>query len=425
MINPAFLKTLPHSSGRISARRIAIRVKRKALPRLREGHPWVFEDSIARQSFDGAPGDVAVVFDPSGKTVLGAGLYDPHSPVRVRLFSRGGAAAPIGVDLFRELYLRAQALRAPHLPPETDAWRLIHGDSDSFPGLAADRYADVLTFKVYSAALLPWIGDLAEALFSLEPELKRFCLRLSRELQRLPSGERCGLEDGLLSEDSSVWDGYLRFRENGLLFSADTKRGQKTGFFLDQRDNRSFTGTLCRGKRVLNLFSYSGGFSLYAARGGASEIVSVDFNKHAVEACAENFALNSGIASVAAARHLEIAGDAFEVMEKFRREGRRFDVVIVDPPSFAKSSAETENALRSYSRLARAATALMNAGGILVFASCSSRVAADPLFERIKQSAEEAGHPLKEFKRSFHSFDHPAKWEESSYLKCLYGTLLK
>ncbi len=388
----------------------------KAQPFLRQRHPWLFEDSIVRLSRPGEAGDVAVLFDESGKNVLGAGLFDPASPVRVRVLAHGPAARPVGPGLFAELAAEAAVLRLGKCPIETDAYRLINGDSDLFPGLVADRYGDALAVKVYSAAWLPHLGDVVEAIAGANPGLKRMALRLSRELQKMEGG----LEDGTLLGDPD-WDGMVHFRENGLLFEADVRSGQKTGFFLDQRDNRARVEKLSRGVSVLNLFSYSGGFSLYAARGGAKEVCSVDFNKHAIAACDAHFKLNSAIENIARCRHEGIAGDAFEVMENLFRAGRRFGVVVVDPPSFAKSGKDCANALRAYARLARGALKLVTPGGMLVFASCSSRVRSDELFDLIKSTAADGGFRLEERDRTFHAFDHPARFRESEYLKCLYA----
>lgn len=422
----SFLEQLPR--GGTGRKRLAARIANKATPLLRQGHPWLFEDSIEKISGEGIPGDVAVLFDSTGKSVLGAGLFDPDSIVRIKVYAHGAKLPPVGPELFARLYDSAKALRDPFLSSDTTAWRMINGDSDGFPGLITDCYGDVAVMKLYSAALFPWIGDIADLIFQRHGHLKRLAIRLSRELQRLSPETRHHLEDGMLfqsSESTTGWDGTVRFLEHGLTFEADVKNGQKTGFFLDQRDNRAFVGTLARNASVLNLFSYSGGFSLSAARGGALEVTSVDFNKHAIAACDAHFAMNAHIPPVAHCRHIGLAGDAFAVMEDLYQAGHRYNIVVVDPPSFAKSAAEIPGALHSYARLARSAVRLVKTGGTLVFASCSSRVSADLLFDTVKNAASGAGFPLEEFKRAFHSFDHPAKFKESNYLKCIYAHVLR
>lgn len=388
---------------------LAVRLNAKAALSVRKGHPWVFSDSILRIAPEGRNGDTAVLFDRSGKTWLGAGLYDPDSPIRVRVLTVRRMDPPVGKDLFRVLLKRALERRADRIPPQTDAWRILNGESDAFSGLAADKYSSAAVLKIYSAAWIPHIPVLRELLMKEVPGVTETVLRFSRELRK----SRGCTEEGR-SEP-------VEFLENGIRFRADLLHGQKTGFFLDQRDNRMEVGKLSKGKRVLNVFSYSGGFSLSAARGGASEVVSVDADGHALEACAEHFVLNSSDPGIAGCRHIERKGDAFEIMKALAAEKETFDLVIVDPPSFAKSLSEVPAALNTYGRLAALAVRLCVPGGTLVFASCSSRVRAEELFERVKSAASAAGRPIREWKRTSHAFDHPALFPESSYLKCLYA----
>lgn len=388
---------------------IAIRLNQKAALAIRKGHPWVFSDSIVKISWEGAYGDTAIAFDQSGKNWLGAGLYDPDSPVRVRILTIKRNDPPVGKELFRVLLKRALERRLPQVPPETNGWRIINGESDSFSGLVADKYAGYAVLKIYSAAWIPHAALLRELLTEEVPEVKETVLRFSRELRKYPE---C-VEEGT--------DSPVEFLENGIRFRADLLHGQKTGFFLDQRDNRSEVSSLSRGKKVLNVFSFSGGFSLFAAKGGASKVVSVDADGHALEACDLHFRINSAVKEVAACAHSELKGDAFEIMKGLIDKKEKFDIVIVDPPSFAKSKAEIPAALNTYSRLAALAVKLCVPGGTLVFASCSSRVHADELFERVKTAASAAGRPIREWKRTAHAFDHPALFAESSYLKCMYA----
>ncbi|MBO5959672.1 MAG: 23S rRNA (cytosine(2499)-C(5))-methyltransferase, partial [Lentisphaeria bacterium] len=232
----------PQLEHRSEAPRIAVYVRRKAIPAVTSGHPWLFDDSIERIAANGKTGDIAVLFD-TNRNFLAAGLYDPASPVRVKIFSHSRKLPPVGPDLFRHLAQQAAALRAGKLSPDTDAWRVIHGDSDSFPGLVVDKYANALVCKIYSAALLPWTGSLAEAIAETVPGIDSLVIRLSRELQRLPESDRFGISDGMTISPDPGWNAMMQFRENGITFEADLKRGQKTGFFLDQRDNRKQVST--------------------------------------------------------------------------------------------------------------------------------------------------------------------------------------
>ena len=388
---------------------LAVRLNSKAALAVRKGHPWVFSDSIVKYSREAVAGDTVIAFDQGGKNWLGAGLYDPDSAVRVRILTIRKTDPPVGEELFRVLLKRALERRLDQIPPETDGWRILNGESDSFSGLVADKYADTAVLKIYSAAWIRHIPVLRQLLKQEVPGVEQTVLRFSREMQKLPGCAEEGRAD------------LVEFLENGIRFQADLLHGQKTGFFLDQRDNRMEVRKLAAGKRVLNVFSFSGGFSLAAAAGGAAEVVSVDLDGHALEACAEHFRLNSGNPSIAKCRHTERKGDAFEIMRDLAGKRETFDIVIVDPPSFAKSKAEVPAALNTYSRLAALAVKLCAPGGTLVFASCSSRVHADELFERVHKTASAAGRPLQEWSRTSHAFDHPALFAESSYLKCMYS----
>ena len=324
----------------------AVRLQPKGLQAVRSRHPWIFEDSIAKIPAGLEPGDIAVLFDRNRK--LGAALVDPESEIRLRILAFGAAAPDIGPELFYMLAEKAALRRQGLFDETTNAWRLVNGESDGFPGLAADRYADVLSVKVYSAAWLPHLTSVLTAFRKIYPELNRTAIRLSREVASLPPARRLHYEDGMLWGGNTGWDGTVRFLENGLTFETNVRFGQKTGFFLDQRENRVKTGELTgNAEKVLNVFSYSGGFSLYAARNRAKETTDIDFSKPALDASERNFALNRHWPGVAACRHRVIPDDAFHAMRKLEIEGERFDAVIVDPPSFAKAANERSQALNS------------------------------------------------------------------------------
>lgn len=399
----------------------AVHLLPKGLQAVRSRHPWIFEDSIAKMPGGLQPGDIAVLFDNRRK--LGAALVDPASDIRLRVLAFGATAPDIGPELFLSLAEKAALRRKGLFGPETNAWRLANGESDGFSGLAADRYADVLSVKVYTAAWLPHLQNVLAAFRQVNPDLTRTAVRLSREVASLSPAKRLNYEDGMLWGGPG-WDGTVQFLENGLTFETNVRFGQKTGFFLDQRENRAKVGELTRGAaKVLNVFSYSGGFSLYAARNGAQEVTDIDFSKPALDASERNFALNRHFPGVAACRHRVIAADAFAAMRELENRGERFDAVIVDPPSFAKASNEREQALNSYSRLAVRAVRLLKKHGLLVFASCSSRVRADELFQAVHQAASNEKRPLQELERRAEAPDHPADFRESHYLKCMYARL--
>ncbi|VAW34193.1 23S rRNA (cytosine(1962)-C(5))-methyltransferase [hydrothermal vent metagenome] len=407
-----------------SEKRLALRVHPAAERAIRSGHPWLFESGIRQQSHDGRSGDLAVIFDRK-RRFLAIGLYDPASPIRVRILAQG-KPTQIGADWFLSRLETAASLRAPLLQTETTGYRLLHGENDGLPGLIIDRYASTFVLKLYTTAWMPHLPQILRGLAATsagsaqaisQPE--RIVLRLSRFVQRQTESLFGFAEGQMLLGDS--FDGSVRFLENGLAFAADVVKGQKTGFFLDQRDNRAKVEQLAAGKRVLNVFAYTGGFSLYAARGGATEVVSLDISKPALADAARNFALNQANKQVAAARHELLAGDAFEEMKRLAVNGRSFGMVIIDPPAFAKRKDEVEGAMAAYGRLVRLGLQLLYPGGILVMASCSSRVSAAQFFGLVHRVAREVKRPLREIERTGHALDHPISFPEGTYLKCLFA----
>jgi 23S rRNA (cytosine1962-C5)-methyltransferase len=399
-------------------KRLAVRVTPAAQAALRGGHPWVFDQSIVSISGKADPqaGDLAVIFDDF-RRFLAVGLFDPHSPLRIRVLQH---REPARIDRawFRGRLAEAATLRQGLVETGTDAYRLVHGENDGLPGLVIDRYAENFVVKVYSAAWLPWLPQVVDGLLEVE-RVEAVVLRLSRETAHGPGLPR-GLTDGVTIHGRDL-RGPAQFRENGLRFAADLLRGQKTGFFLDQRDNRRRVETFAQGRRTLNVFAYTGGFSLYAARGGAPEVLSVDLSEPALRDAAANFALNRDIPAVAACRHSTLAGDAFDVLADLGRGGARFGLVVVDPPAFAKRASETPAALRSYARLTELALKVTAPGGIVALASCSSRVSADDFFATVTEAARAARRPLRELERTGHALDHPVRFPEAAYLKCLFA----
>ena len=385
---------------------------------LRKGHPWLFDQAITGLSGEGAPGDLAVIFDDR-RRFLAVGLYDPTSPIRVRVLAHG---APTTIDRhwLRERLAEAAAWRATLPESGTTGYRLVHGENDGLPGLVIDRYDATLVVKLYTPAWVPWLPDLCVALTDVCPALS-VVLRLSRELLNNRPEFLFGLENGSALVGTPPV-APVRFTENGLRLEADVLRGQKTGFFFDQRDNRARAGKLAAGRRTLNVFAYSGGFSLYAARGGAPEVLSLDASAPALAAAERNFALNRDLPTVAAVHHTVLAADAFVALANLRGRGERFDLVIVDPPALAKREDEVDGAIQAYARLTGLALGVLRPGGTLAMASCSSRVSAERFFATVNRAAQQAGRPLCEIDRTGHAIDHPVRFPEGAYLKCLFAT---
>lgn len=408
-----FLAGLP----RPSSSRLAIRLTPDALRQVRAGHPWVYEASIASVKgagpHGGASGDLAVVFDDD-RNFVAIGLYDPASPIRVKLVHRG---KPTTIDraFWTQRLLAAQERRQPLIDRgDTTGFRLVNGENDSLPGLVLDRYGDTLVLKLYSAMWLPHLVDVVPAIAdAFHPHA--LVLRLARNMHGTPLH---GLEEGDALIGVSPPDPIM-FTECGLTFEADVVHGQKTGYFFDQRDNRELIGTFADDCRVLDMFASTGGFSVHAAAGGARDIVAVDMSAPALAAADRNIAHNLTRNEVAACAFRTETGDAFEVMDRFTRKGERFEIVIVDPPSFTPRQTSVERALQSYTMLAERAVKLVRPDGLLLLASCSSRVTADEFYLTVSHAAARAGRPLEELRRTGHAIDHPVTFAQGAYLKAV------
>ena len=399
-----------------SEKRLALRVSPAAERAVRNGHPWVFDKAIRQPVVDGRSGDLAVIFDRKNR-FLAVGLYAPASPIRVRILAQG-QPTQIDADWFLYQLETAAEQRLPLLQTNSTGYRLVHGENDGLPGLVIDRYGETLVVKLYTTAWVPHLRHVLQAATKVAPA-KRVVLRLSRFVQSQPE-VLYGLHDGQVWGQPVRNEG-VRFLENGLYFEADVVQGQKTGFFLDQRDNRARVEKLAAGRRVLNVFAYTGGFSLYAARGGAKEVVSLDLSQPALANAMRNFKLNRANEAVAAAEHELLVGDAFLTMQQLIANKRRFEMVIIDPPAFAKRKEEVERAVAAYGRLVRLGLKLLRPGGVLVMASCSSRVSAAQFFELVHKTALGVERPLQEIERTGHALDHPIAFPEGAYLKCLFA----
>ncbi|MEJ2747170.1 MAG: class I SAM-dependent rRNA methyltransferase [Anaerolineae bacterium] len=395
-------------------KRLAVRVTPAAERAIKSGHPWLFESGIQSVSGDGRSGDLAIIFDRKNR-FLAVGLYDPASMIRVRILQHSQPAT-INREWFQAKIEAAAQVRTTLPDSQTTGYRLVHGENDGLPGLVIDRYDRTFVMKLYTAAWLAHLPDVVKALVdAVGPQ--RIVLRLNRDV--VGQADLLGdLQNGSTIFGSSP-DGPVQFRENGLHFEADVIAGQKTGFFLDQRENRARVEKLAQGKSVLNVFAYTGGFSLYAARGGATAVTSIDISQPALGAAERNFALNPALSRVP---HKLIQGDAFQKLTRFGKDRKTFDLVIIDPPSFAKQKAEIDGALAAYARLVRLGLAVLSPNGRLVMASCSSRVTADEFFDLVHETAKKVGRPLHELERTTHPLDHPIGFPEGAYLKCLFAT---
>lgn len=394
---------------------------------VRGGHPWVYSESIRTQNRPGEMGELAVIYDRKDK-FLAVGLFDPDSPLRVRVLHAG---KPTTLDdvWWRTKLDATLARRAGIADAQTNGLRLINGESDGWPGLVLDRYDTTLVLKLYTAAWLPRLPEVLRLIVAtLTPE--RVVLRLSRNIQAVaeawddsadpplaPPRRGAGYCDGQIIHGPPL-ESVVMFLETGIRFEADVLRGQKTGFFLDQRENRRRVETFAAGADVLNAFSFSGGFSLYAARGGAKSVTDLDISAHALAAAERNFQLNLAQPQIARCPHHAIQADVFEWIE--RAKANQFDVVIVDPPSLAKRETERAGAIQAYGRLAANGIRLLRPRGVLVAASCSAHVSAEEFFEAVRGAARSSGRRFEELGTAGHAPDHAATIPEAQYLKCVY-----
>ena len=290
---------------------------------------------------------------------------------------------------------------------DTTGYRLVHGENDQLPGLVVDVYDRTAVVKLYSAAWFAHLDTIETQLTRLlHPE--RIVLRLARNVQHPDWSDG----DTLMGTPP---DGPVLFLERGLTFEADVVEGQKTGHFLDQRDNRRLVGSLCADAQVLDVFASTGGFTVHAAAGGAREVTAIDLSAPTLAVARRNLDHNGLLPS----GYRPIVGDAFDELERLR--GRQYDVVVVDPPSFAQRQHERDRALRAYARLTELAIPLVRAGGVLVQCSCSSRVAADDFFRTVALAAARTGRPLDEIRRTAHGIDHPVGFPEGAYLKAVFS----
>lgn len=392
-----------------AAPRLRLRVTATAESILRSGHPWLYADSIREMNRDGKLGELAVVYDRQDR-FLAIGLFDPHSPLRLRIL-HAGKPQTLNRDWWQNQLRETVARREGLFEATTTGFRWINGESDGWPGLVLDRYDTTLVMKLYTAAWLPRLDDIVEPMLGALP-CERLVLRLSRNIQEIATKEfRRG--DAAMLRGTAPASGVV-FLEHGLRFEADVLRGQKTGFYLDQRENRSIVESLAAGKDVLNAFSFSGGFSLHAARGGAGSATDVDISAHALESARRNFALNQQDPNVAKCRHEIVQADVFEWLQNNPKP--RYDLVILDPPSLAKREVERAAAIQAYAKLAGQGIQWLRPGGILVASSCSAHVSAEEFFNAVRQAAI----GMNEIRTTRHAPDHAATFKEAEYLKCIY-----
>ncbi|WP_428268264.1 class I SAM-dependent rRNA methyltransferase [Haliangium sp.] len=377
---------------------------------IRAGHPWIYDRALAPSQRRLDPG--ALVRVAHRGQIVAVGFVDPASPIRVRVLGRDGDAELDAAWAARRAEEAASCrLRDPTLADQ-DGLRLIHGENDAMPGLVIDRYCDtgVLVFDGPAAAAF-WRARLDGVWAGLQAAGAALSRLWVRSVVRAAAGSDEAAGRCLRGDPPPE---RILIDEHGARFEVDVRAGQKTGFFLDQRRNRTLVRELSAGAEVLNLCCYTGGFSVHAALGGARRVTSVDLARPAIEAARRNFA-HSGLDPK---DHAFAAEDAFEHLARAAQRGARFDLVVVDPPSFAPSERARPRALRAYTRLNRMALEVVEAGGWLVSASCSSHVRAADLLAILAAAGAEAGRRLRVLEIRGADRDHPVLpgFPEGQYL---------
>ena len=371
-------------------------------------HPWIFSGAIKNVEGECADGDIVTVVD-SRDSFLAQGYLNRRSQITVRLLSWIEEEI-IDRGFFRHRLERAIAIRRPLQEDQTtNAYRLVNAESDFLPGLVVDRYNEYLVIQFLTLGIEKWKGEIVSILGELLPSrgiYERSDVEV-REKEGLPPAT------GLLAGQERP--ALVHIIENGHRFIVDIKQGQKTGFYLDQRENRQKLARYCRGKTVLNCFAYTGAFAVYAAGAGAKKVVNVESSAEALQLAQRNMALNGFDG-----RDDEyVEGDVFQVLRQYRAEGRSFDLIVLDPPKFAYSQSQVQAACRGYKDINLLAMQMLRPGGILFTFSCSGLISPE-LFQKVLFGASvDAGRGVQIIEKLTQGFDHPIllSFPESEYLK--------
>lgn len=379
---------------------------------LRRFHPWVFSGAIAQIVGSPAEGDVVGVYAADG-TCLAAGHYQIGS-IAVRVLSFD--ADVLSPDFWKEMIGRAYQVRAAAGLadcPQTNCYRLVHGEGDNLPGLIIDYYDGVCVMQAHSVGMFRAKKQICEALQAVYGETLKAVYDKSSGTAPFKAG--LDLVDGYLYRRPDFTDDQQMVLENGHRFLVNWTEGQKTGFFLDQRENRALVGRLADGRRVLNLFCYTGGFSIYALGSGAVHVDSVDSSRKAMDMVDKNVALNG----FDPGKHTSYCADAIDFLKNAPEDA--YDLVIVDPPAFAKHRGALQNALRAYQRLNAAAIAKVAPGGFVFTFSCSQVVDKEAFALAVFSAAAQTGRSVRILDRLCQPADHAVNiyHPEGEYLKGL------
>ena len=378
---------------------------------LQNGHLWIFSGALQQSPHWIEPGGLVDVKSATGDFVA-RGYYNPHTDIAIRILTRDVGEA-IDYDFLRRRLHCAAMLRQVFDFEQTNAYRLVNAEGDGLPGLIVDRYAEILVAQITTLGMEQLRPLIIEALMD-ETGARGLLVRNDSQSRR---------REGLEVEKPQVAAGFVptqvAIRENGVLFLVDPWEGQKTGFFLDQRDKREALRKYSRGKRVLNCFSYSGGFSVYAAlTSQETHVTSVDISEAAIEAARQHFVLNG----LDPNQHELHIADVFDYLVRSTGRGELFDVVVLDPPAFARTQSARTQALKAYRRLNTLGMRVLRPGGILLTCSCSGVVGIDDVLGTLSQAAQRLQRTVQLLETYTHGVDHPINlaMPETAYLKAVF-----
>ena len=378
---------------------------------LLNGHLWIFSGALQQPPHWIEPGGLVDVKSATGQFVA-RGYYNPHTDIAIRILTHDAGEA-IDEAFLRRRIRSAVELRQIFDPNQTNMYRLIHAEGDGLPGLVVDRFADILVAQIHTAGMERLRPLLLDALME-ETGVRGLLLRNDSQSRR-----REGMEIEEPAAAAGEVPAQVAVRENRVQFLVDPWQGQKTGFFIDQRDKREALRKYARDKRVLNCFSYTGGFSVYAAlTSSKTSVTSVDISAPAIDAARQHFMLNG----LDPNSHQFLIADVFDYLEQAQREGEQFDVVVLDPPAFAKTQSARTQALKAYRRLNMLAMQVLRPGGILLSCSCSGVVGMDDLLGVLSQVAQRLHRSVQLLETYTHGVDHPINlaMPETSYLKAVF-----
>ncbi|MBI5655103.1 class I SAM-dependent rRNA methyltransferase [Candidatus Uhrbacteria bacterium] len=376
---------------------------------IRAGHPWVFSEAIGRD-VRGEAGMLVAVESAQGEP-LGIGTWNGNTSIRVRMLSRD-AEARVDADFFADRFKSLNKWKLGKMPSKTDGYRVAHAEADNLPGLIVDRYGDVVVFQLHTAGMEMLREEIVAALKKVFKP-KAIVERSDLDVRKI---------EGLRDQPSGVIYGEVEhaveFSEAGIKFAADVLRGQKTGFFLDQREARLAVGKLAKGRSMLNLFGYTGAFSVHAALGGAEFVNTVDVSHAALELAQKNFSLN-GLDPEDEGKFQFVEADVFDLLDDPKLQEDGYDLIICDPPALAKSQKNLPQAIRAYTELNTKCLAALEPGGILVTSSCSGRVTPEDFRSLLRIAAGRAGKDVRVLDWITQPADHAERlaFPEGRYLK--------